>query len=302
MNRSILFLALLASGSAFAAQTPINETHPLNGDARLSVSNVKGKITVTTWDRNEVRVEGHLGDGTEGLEVKGGPANLSIEVKYPENNGGGWFGGWGGNDAGDSELRVTAPAGITLDVEAVAADVEVTGVRGAELNIDNVSGDVTVDSAARDVEVNTVSGSQDLQLHANDVSAESVSGDVTIRGELGGRIDLEAVSGTLSVDSSSAAKSLSAGVVSGDVKLRTGLQPGGRLRAESLSGDLEVVLPAATSASLSASSFTGSIKSFAGKVETEEHGPGSSLDTRLGAGDGSIELETFSGDLTVRSE
>lgn len=302
MNRTVLFLALLASGAAFAADTPVNETHPLNGDARLSVSNVKGKITVTTWDRNEVRVEGHLGEGTEGLEVKGGPANLSIAVKYPDNNGGGWFGGWGGNDAGDSELRVTAPAGITLDVEAVAADVEVTGVRGAELNIDNVSGDVTVDSAARDVEVNTVSGSQDLKLHANDVSAESVSGDVTIRGELGGRIDLEAVSGTLTVDSTSAAKSLSAGVVSGDVKLRTGLQPGGRLRAESLSGDLEVILPAATSASLSASSFTGSIKSFAGTVETEEHGPGSSLDARLGAGDGSIELETFSGDLTVRSE
>lgn len=301
MNRSIFFLALLASGTALAAQTPIDETHPLNADARLSVANVKGRISVTTWDRSEVRVEGYLGDGTEGLEVKGGPGNLSIAVKYPED-GGSWFGGWGRNSSGDSELRVTAPAGITLDVEAVAADVEVTGVRGAELNIDNVSGDVTVDSAARDVEVNTVSGSQKLMLHANDVSAESVSGDVEIRGELGGRIDIEAVSGSLSVDSTSAAKSLTAGVVSGDVTLRTGLQPGGRLRAESLSGDLEVILPASTSASLSASSFTGTIKSFSGKVDTEEHGPGSSLETKLGAGDGSIDLETFSGDLSVRSE
>jgi hypothetical protein len=301
MNRSILFLAVLASGAAFAARTPLDETHPLNGDARLSVSNVKGSITVTTWDRNEVRIEGYLGDGTEGLEVKGGPGSLSIEVKYPENSGGGWF-GWGQNEAGDSELRVTAPAGVSLEVEAVAADVDIRGVRGAQLEIDNVSGDVTVDSAARDVEVNTVSGSQDLVLHANDVSAESVSGDVAIRGELGGRVDLEAVSGTLSVDSSSAAKSLSASVVSGDVKLRTGLQPGGRLKAESLSGDLELTLPASTSASLSASSFTGSIKSFAGKVDSEEHGPGSSLEARLGTGDGSIELETFSGDLTVRSE
>ena len=299
MTRSILFLALLASGTALAAQTPIDETHPLNADARLSVSNVKGSISVTTWDRNEVRVEGYLGDGTEGLEVKGGPGNLSIAVKYPES--GTWFSGWG-RSSGDSELRVTAPAGVTLEVEAVAADVEVTGVRGAELSIDNVSGDVTVDSAARDVEVNTVSGSQKLNLHANDVSAESVSGDVEIRGELGGKIDLESVSGTLSVDSGSPAKSLTAGVVSGDVKLRIGLQPGGRLRAESLSGDLEVILPASTSASLSASSFTGTIKSFSGKVDTEEHGPGSSLETKLGTGDGSIDLETFSGDLSVSSE
>lgn len=301
MNRSTLTLALLlslASGAAFA-QTPIDETRPLNADARLSVSNVKGSIKVTAWDRNEVRVEGFVGEGTEGLEITGGPGNLTVKVKYPE---GGWFGGWGGNDAGDSELRVSAPAGVTLKVEAVAAEVEVTGIRGAELTVENVSGDVTVDSQARDVEINTVSGDQHLTLHSNDVSAESVSGDVEITGELGGKIDLEAVSGTLRVDSRSAAKSLTAGVVSGDVKLRTGLQPGGRLRAESLSGDLEVTLPAATSASLSASSFTGTIKSFAGTVETEEHGPGSSLDAKLGGGDGSIELETFSGDLTVRSE
>lgn len=302
MNRSTLTLALLlslASGAAFAAQTPIDETRPLNADARLSVSNVKGSITVTAWDRNEVRIEGYTGDGTDGLEISGGAGDLTIRVKYPES---GWFGGWGGNDAGDSELRVSAPAGVTLKVEAVAAEVEVRGIRGAELAIENVSGDVTVDSQARDVEVSTVSGDQHLTLHSNDVSAESVSGDVEITGELGGRIDLEAVSGSLIVDSASAAKSLTAGVVSGDVRLRTGLQPGGRLRAESLSGDLDVMLPSSTSASLSASSFTGTIKSFAGTVETEEHGPGSSLEAKLGGGDGSIELETFSGDLTVRSQ
>jgi hypothetical protein len=303
MNRPTLSLALLLSlacGAACAAQTPIDETRPLDADARLSVSNVKGRITVTAWDRNEVHVEGYVGEGTEGLEITGNAANLSVKVKYPEN--GGWFGGWGSKDSGESELRVSAPAGVTLKVEAVSAEVDVTGIRGAQLSVENVSGDVTVDSQARDVEINTVSGSQHLTLHANDLSAESVSGDVEIRGELGGRIDLEAVSGNLRVDSSSAAKSLTAGVVSGDVELRIGLQPGGRLRAESLSGDLDVVLPTSTSASLSASSFTGTIKSFAGEVETEEHGPGSSLDTKLGSGDGSIELETFSGDLTVRSE
>lgn len=302
MNRQTSCLALLfalASGTALA-DTPIDQTRPLDANARLAVSNVKGSITVTAWDRNEVRVQGHVGEGTEGLEISGSAGDLTIKVKYPENNG--WFGGSGRGQSGDSELRVSAPAGVTLRVNAVSAAVEVTGIHGDELSIDNVSGDVKVDSRARDVEVNTVSGGQELTLHSNDVSAESVSGDVRIQGELGGKIDLETVSGSLTVDSAGAAKSLTAGVVSGDVKLRTGLQPGGRLRAESLSGDLEVTLPASTSASLSASSFTGTIKSFAGQVETEEHGPGSSLDTKIGGGNGSIELETFSGDLTVRSE
>jgi len=301
MNRSILFTALMLAGSAAIGATPINESRPLDGTGRLSVSNVKGSIVVTAWDRDEVRVEGSLGEGTEGLSITGTAANLKIEVKYPEN-GGGWFGGWGKNSSGDTDLRVSLPAGASLEVNSVSAEVEVRGVRGAELDVESVSGDVTVDAQARDVSIESVSGGQKLVLHANDVSAESVSGDVEITGDISGKIDLEAVSGTISVESTGAAKSLTAGVVSGDVRLRTGLQPGGRLRAESLSGDLDVVLPASTSASLRASSFTGTIKSFAGEVETEEHGPGSSLDARLGGGDGSIELETFSGDLTVRSQ
>src|SRR5690606_6974649 len=133
-----------------------------------------------------------------------------------------------------------------------------------------------------------------------DISAESVSGDIDVRGAMDGRIEVESVSGSIRIESDAAARQIEAGVVSGDVRLSVGLQAGGRLQAESLSGDLEVVLPAGTSARVSASSFTGTIRSTHGKVETEEHGPGSSLSTTLGGGDGRIDLETFSGDLTLR--
>ncbi len=300
MKRTTLAAALLSCLASFAASaaTPIDETRPLRADGKLSLENVKGRIVVTVWDRAEVHITGSLGEGTEGLQVEGDAGDLRVAVKYPENNS--WFGGRG--NSSDSDLLVSAPATVALDIEAVSASVEVRGARGARLEIDNVSGDVTVDAAPGAAEFNTVSGDLDLTLTTGDLSAESVSGDVEIRGAVDGRIELEAVSGSLHLDSSGAAKSLSAGVVSGDVELRTGLHPGGRLSAESLSGNLEVILPASTSAQISASSFTGTISSFTGQVDTEEHGPGSSLEVKLGNGDGRIDLETFSGDLTIKSD
>jgi DUF4097 and DUF4098 domain-containing protein YvlB len=87
--------------------------------------------------------------------------------------------------------------------------------------------------------------------------------------------------------------------VSGDATLSLGLADGGRIDAESLSGDVALRLPPGTSASLEMESFSGTIRSPVGHVHEEEHGPGSSLNARLGDGKGRIHLESFSGDLEI---
>lgn len=301
MSRLVTAIALALLLPAAQAATPFDETRALQPDARVSLDNLKGRIEVRTWDRAEIRIAGQRGDGTQGLLVEGDASDLKVKIQYPEG-GGGWFGRWGSDGADDSELRVTVPVGVTLEVHSVTADIQVRGVAGAALEVESVSGDVDVDTGAAELEVNTVSGDAKVAARSSEVTVESVSGDVELSGEFGGRVQLEAVSGRLSLDSRGKAKQVDAGVVSGDILLRTGLQPGGKLTAESLSGNLVVVLPRDASARVSASSFTGSIRSPVGEVETEEHGPGSSLRTTLGDGNGRIELETFSGDLQLRQE
>jgi DUF4097 and DUF4098 domain-containing protein YvlB len=300
MTRTAAALGLILAATAAQASTPFDETRALRPDARVALDNLKGSIEVTTWDRAEIRIAGTRGEGTEGLLIEGDAGDLKVRIAYPENSG--WFGSWGPGGSGDSELRVNVPVGVRLQVDSVSANIQVRGVAGKELSVDSVSGDIEVETGAADVDINTVSGDARVDARSAEVAVESVSGDVELRGELAGRVRLEAVSGRLQLDSSAAARQVDAGVVSGDIELRTGLQPGGRIEAESLSGDLVVVLPAGTSARLRASSFTGSIRSPHGKVETEEHGPGSSLDATLGEGDGRIDLETFSGDLQIRQE
>ena len=295
--KPLLLPLLLLPAIAFGS-TPIDETRELAPDARVSLDNLKGTIRVTVWDRSEIRLSGRLGEGTEGLEIRGDARDLDVRIKYPEQSG--WFGGWGSTRAGDSDLEVTLPAGVKLEVESVSAEIDVRGIAGPSLSIENVSGDVHVETAATEVSIENVSGDQEVQANSREARLETVSGEIRLRGSISDRASLEAVSGSLTFESDAPLRSVTAGVVSGDVTLETRLAPGGRISAESLSGDVELVLPADSSARLEASSFTGTIRSDQGSVEKAEHGPGSSLSVTLGSGDGKIELETFSGDLRVR--
>lgn len=301
MKRPLLALvfALAGATSPAIATTPFDETRPLKPEAEVRLDNLKGSITVGTWERPEIRIEGTRGEGTEGLSIEGDADRLAVKIEYPERSG--WFGNFGPG-GGESELRVTLPAGVSLRVDTVAARIEVRGVAGRELAINTVSGDSVVATGAAELDFKSVSGDARIEASSAEVEVESVSGDVELRGALTGRIGLESVSGRLTLDSSGAAKHVGAGVVSGDVSLRTALQDGARLSAESLSGDVELILPAATSASVNVSTFSGSIRSDHGTVQTPEYGPGSSLRTTLGAGAARIELESFSGDVRLRLE
>lgn len=297
ITTAILFGACLGVA---AAATPIDESRALAPDAKVEIDNLKGRIEVRTWNEPRIQIRGTLGKGTEGLEVEGTESSLRVRVKYPESSG--WFGGWGSGSAQSSELLVTLPPGVSLGVDSVSAEIDIDGVAGRTLSIDSVSGDLVVRSDAADINIDSVSGDLRMQSRSPEVNIDNVSGEIELLGNYGGRIRIDSVSGSVRIDSDGAARTLQVGVVSGDISVRTALQPGARLEAESLSGDLEVAVPANTSARVTASSFTGSIRSSHGTVQTSEHGPGSSLDTTLGGGDARIELETFSGDLRLRTD
>jgi hypothetical protein len=298
ITRLIVLAALVAAPAAFAA-SPINQTRPLAADGQVSIDNVKGRVTVRTWDRPEVRITGSLGAGVEKLAIEGDASDLRIEVRYPRNNGG-WF-GWGGGD-GDSEptmLEVSVPAKASVSVDAVSADVDVAGTGGRRLALASVSGDVLVRGArADDASFESVSGDVDAEVDSTNVSAETVSGDLMLKGRIGGRVSLDTVSGDATLVAGPVER-LSLSSVSGDGHLSAGLAASGSITADSVSGNLDLVLPRGTSARLQIDTFSGSISSPVGEVQTEEYGPGKSLKARLGAGSGSIRLESFSGNVRI---
>jgi len=299
MNIRILALfGLVAMTPAFAA-TPINETRPLAADGRLSVENIKGNIIVRTWAKPEVRITGSLGKGAEKLEIDGDGQSLDVEVKYPENKGG--WGNWNGNDRNTEPtvLEITMPQRASLAIDSVSADVDVQQMAGRELEIDSVSGNVVVTaSSPGEADIESVSGDVTLRITTRNTQVDSVSGDITLSGGLTGQVSLESVSGNIELGAQALTK-LTISTVSGDSTLQFGLVPSGVVKADTVSGNLDLTMPANTSAQLAVESFSGDIVSPVGKVDEEEYGPGKSLNARLGSGQGTMKLESFSGNVRV---
>lgn len=283
-------LAFVAAAPAFAA-TPIDQTRPLDPRGEVEIDNLKGRIQVRAWDRNEVRVTGSLGAGVERLVVEGDGRHLLVKAQYPRRTD---------DRIGPTTLLLQVPLQAALDIDTVAADIDIDGVAPADLQIDTVSGDIVVAAAPRRARIQSVSGDQRLTLNSPRVSTESVSGDVALNGRLKAEVAVETVSGDIRIDSlGEALRSLRLNSVSGNADARIALAAGGEVKTETVSGDVHLVLPRALSARVEASSFSGDLEAPGAKVQKQEYGPGSSLEHRYGDGNGDIRLQTFSGDATL---
>jgi hypothetical protein len=292
-NPIVLAFALGAccASPVLLAATPINQTRALDARGRIEIDNLKGRIQVRAWNRNEVHISGSLGQGVEKLVIDGDADNLVVRVQYPKQ-----IGAWRGDRTGPTDLQLQVPLRADLDIESVSADIDIDGVAPGELSIDTVSGKVVAAAAPQHVDINSVSGDLRITVNSADVKVETVSGDVTLAGRLGGQVHGETVSGRLSIDTTAGrVRRLSASTVSGDVSLRTGLVDGGQIRADTVSGDISLRVPKTVSARASGESFSGDLSAPGAKIRKEEFGPGSSFEQRYGSGAGEIRLETFSG-------
>ena len=141
-------------GDAIVTQSKVDETEriektfPLNANGRVSLSNVNGSITLTAWDRNEVRLvavktaenKEYLADVD--IKIDARPEYLSIETDY---------GDWKyKSDSGQWKNRRNGNVTVTY---------ELTIPRGAVLNeIETVNGDVTLSKFTNLSKISTVNG------------------------------------------------------------------------------------------------------------------------------------------------
>jgi len=287
-SSTLLILVLLASAAVHAGQ-PIDQTHGVDADTLIRVSNIKGEVEIEVGDANEVRITGTLGDGVEELWVNGGGERLDIEVRQPRNS----------RRVEATRLKLQIPRGASVEVDTVSADVRVEGLGGARAQVETVSGDVDIAADPERVGVKTVSGDIELKSTSQRTELETVSGDIDVV-EVGEELSVTTVSGELLISS----KPLSVAhfeSISGDMEINTSLKPRARLSISSLSGDVELFLPESLSAKVSVETFSGNIRSDRGQVRRAQFGQQSSLEFKAGDGSGRIEIESFSGNIRIRT-
>ncbi len=287
-TRSLLGLGLAALALPALADTTLNEHYPLAAGGRLEVNNVAGRIQLRGWDRNEVALSGTLADGLR-LDAQTSRDRVELKVVYPQGRG----------NSGSAQLELRVPKGIAIEVDGVSSTIDIADVDLARLDAQTVSGSVVAAGRAGEAALETVSGSIRSRLAAPRYRAETVSGSITANEGPSGQVMLETVSGSITA-ATGAVSQLHAETVSGRINATvSGLAPGGQINMETVSGSIGLQLPRQVSAHLHVNSFSGDIDSDAGTVERPRYGPGTSLQTTLGSGNGDISIESHSGSVKV---
>ena len=288
MRKIGLALLVLAAAWPAAAQQKLDETRPASKDGVVEVHTVSGSVTVTGWDREEVAVTGTLGRGSERLEFTGSAARTEVRVVLPHF----------AHDVDGSDLEIKVPAGSRLEVSTVSATIGVGAVTGP-VRLESVSGGITVGGAPRQFDAKSVSGDIEIAAANAPGRASTVSGTVSLKG-VQGEVEASSVSGAVGV-SGGAVSRAELQTTSGDIRFDAGLASGGRLDAKTVSGTVDLLLPAATAADFDVTTFSGQISNEFGPQarRASEYGPGRELSFSTGAG-GRVVAKSFSGSVHLR--
>jgi len=297
MRKWMLLTAALLSMTAVAAEaatTQFSKQVPIGSQNRVVISNLAGSVTMSTWDRREVDVQGELESNVERVDVKTDNGIVEIKVVLKDKNR--LQHEWGD---GEAELKIRVPADSQAEIDTVSADITLAGLRGKQ-RVRSVSGDIHSDSASSDMELNSVSGNIELMGSGTAVRlrASSVSGTVTLS-RVGGDVDARSVSGDLEIDLQGA-NDVHANVVSGDIALNGTLSREADLELTSVSGRLKVTAQAASGFNYDLNTFSGRIRScFDREVESRDRSSGKRLTGTRGEGKASIRLKSHSGTLEL---
>ncbi len=285
-------LSVMISGVVYGAES-VDKSLDVDAKTDVSIHVVRGKISVTGWDKNVVQVKGTLDERSEGLAFEKRGGAIIIEDKVPNNL----------NRGEGSNLTIFVPRTVNLDADTVSADIAVKEIAGRS-EIQSVSGDINAEKLGHDVELQSVSGDVELKGAGREIEMESVSGNVKAH-VTAQRLVIESVSGDITVRNEGELTHGDFTVVSGDVELESKLADDVDLEMESVSGSLKLNVRGNVNAHIQAETGPGGdiVNELTNDVPDEAEFTGAeSLDIKIGNGRGRIDASVVTGDIEFRKK
>lgn len=293
MRYGLVSALCLAVAMTAGAERKIDETKSIEADAEIEIVIVSGSIEVVGWDRNEIRVEGTLGDEIEEFIFEVDDDEATIEVKVPKSK----------RRKRHAEVRailkISVPSKSSLEVRTSSAPVTITDVHGDDHEIRTISGKAIIEDCSGNLEVNVVSGSISVDGNHESVEAGSISGGVTIRG-VSDSVEVETVSGSIDVVAKTLRRCSIEGL-SGRIHFEGTLTEDGRLDVESFSGSVHLDFTKPVYGRYDIETFSGGIECDFGPDSKRKSRflPGRTLKFRHGDGNARVSVESFSGKVTI---
>jgi len=205
----VLALGAHASDHRGAFTEEFHQTYTLTADGRVELDNINGAVHISTWDRNEVKVDAvKSADSKERLddariEVDASKEHVSIRTKYRDYDLTFNFGSH--NNPPSVEYTLTVPRTARLDeIKLINGSLDVTGVSG-EVHASCINGRLDAHNLSGRAELSTINGHLDAkfdQLSGSSLELTSVNGSValTIPSDSKAEIEASTVSGGIDND------------------------------------------------------------------------------------------------------
>ena len=205
----VLAIAAHASDRRGDVTEEFHQTYTLTPDGRVELDNINGDVHITSWDRNEVKVDAVKYAYTKErldeaqIEVDAGKDYVSIRTKYRDHD---LNFNWGShNNPASVEYTLTVPRMAQLDeIKLINGGLDVSGMSG-EVRASCINGRLEAHDLAGRARLSTVNGRLEArfdQLDGRDLELNSVNGTVklTIPSDSRAEVEANTVSGGIEND------------------------------------------------------------------------------------------------------
>ena len=256
----------------------MDTTFAVSGSGQLDLNNHEGTVVVSTWDRDEIRIQAEWEDGPRPISIRQAGSTVRVRVR-----------GDRGLPAVDFDL--TVPRSMSIAVQGISVGVSIDGSR-ANIAVHLVEGDVVVRGGQGNIAIQAVEGDVSVHDASGHIAVHSIEGHVVVR-ESDGTVEVEAVDGDvelINIDS----ENIGVNVVDGDVTFQGAIHDSGRYFMSTHDGDLNIIIPDDSNARVSIATYDGELVSDI-PIEIEGDISKRRFSFTLGTGRALIELSSFDG-------
>src|ERR1700734_2307837 len=243
---SVLALGASASDHRGAFTEEFHQTYAITPDGRVELDNINGPVHISTWDRNEVKVDAVKSADSKGrldearIEVDTGKEHLSIRTKYRDHD---LTFNWGShNNPPSVEYTLTVPRTVRLDeIKLINGSLDVTGVTG-EVRASCINGRLEAHNLSGRAELSTINGHLDAkfdQLSGSSVELKSVNGSVELTIPLDSKAEIETSTVSGGIDNDFGLRVNHHQFVGHDLRGELG-NGGPRIKLENVNGHIEI--------------------------------------------------------------
>jgi DUF4097 and DUF4098 domain-containing protein YvlB len=210
---------LTTTGMAFTQTQPevreeFHQTYPLNATGRVNLENLNGAVHITTWDRNEIKVDAVKTAPTRErlseAEIKidsFSPDSINIHTDYPrftdDSNG---KHDRRHEEPASVEYTLTVPRSARLEsIELINGALDIDGVAG-EVKASSINGRLKARGLTNEAKLSTINGSLEATFErldaAQSITLNSVNGQIilTIPSDANAQLRANTVHGNISND------------------------------------------------------------------------------------------------------